>query len=144
MMESKFKTPENSPGFLLWKLTTEWQKKLRMALKPLDLTHVQFVFLASLQWLAFQTNTDITQSHIAETSKMDKMVISETTKKLLEKNLITRKRHKTDSRSYMLGLSENGLKLIDQALPIVEAIDIKFFNENKSKVKTLAIITSNL
>ena len=43
--------PQNSPGFLLWHVTLRWQRDIAAALAPLDLTHVQFVLLASTWWL---------------------------------------------------------------------------------------------
>ena len=49
--ESAFDTPQQSPGFLLWRVTLSWQRRMRAALAPHDLTHVQFVLLASLWWL---------------------------------------------------------------------------------------------
>lgn len=39
--------PATSPGFLLWHVTLRWQRAITAALRPLDLTHVQFVLLAS-------------------------------------------------------------------------------------------------
>ena len=42
---------DESPGLLLWQVTNRWQAAQRAALKPFELTHVQFVLLASLTWL---------------------------------------------------------------------------------------------
>src|SRR5262249_4571528 len=39
-----------SLGFLLWHATLRWQRLLSAALRPLGLTHVQFVLLAVLWW----------------------------------------------------------------------------------------------
>ena len=41
-----FESPDDSPGFLLWQVTNLWQRRIRAALEPLGLTHVQFVFVA--------------------------------------------------------------------------------------------------
>ncbi len=41
---------EESTGFLFWQITNLWQKRIRENLLILDLTHVQFVLLASLAW----------------------------------------------------------------------------------------------
>lgn len=130
-MKSKFRSPDDSPGFLLWKITIQWQKKQREALRPLKLTHLQFAVLASLQWLTKQ-NSPVTQSHISKMSKIDKMVVSETIQKLVNKKLVNRKKNKEDSRSYSLTLTSNGHKIVDKALPIVEAVDTKFFNTQKT------------
>lgn len=40
--------PEQSPGFLLWRATLSWQRRIRSVLEPRQLTDVQFVLLASL------------------------------------------------------------------------------------------------
>src|SRR6266566_2274389 len=40
-----------SPGFLLWHATLRWQRQITAVLKPLGLTHVQFVLLAGSWWL---------------------------------------------------------------------------------------------
>lgn len=44
--------PGESPGFLLWRVTLRWQRLMTEALRPLGLTHVQFVLLASSWWLS--------------------------------------------------------------------------------------------
>jgi DNA-binding MarR family transcriptional regulator len=44
----KFETPSESNGFLLWKATNLWQREINKILKKFDLTHTQFVVLASL------------------------------------------------------------------------------------------------
>ena len=80
-MKTRFTHPKQSPGFMLWKLTTNWQKQLRQTLAPLELTHVQFVFLTCLQWLSTQQDTLVTQSQLARQSSLDKMVISESAQK---------------------------------------------------------------
>ena len=43
--------PEESPGLLLWHVTLRWQRDMAAVLAPLDLTHVQFVLLATTWWL---------------------------------------------------------------------------------------------
>src|SRR4051812_25420869 len=41
-----------SPGFLLWRVTQRWQRVIAAALRPLELTHAQFVLLMSTWHLA--------------------------------------------------------------------------------------------
>ena len=60
----KFGTPSESNGFLLWKTTNLWQREIKKTLKEFDLTHTQFVILASSYWLSKQ-NKNITQVEIA-------------------------------------------------------------------------------
>ena len=47
-LATEYEAAEDSPGLLLWQVTNRWQSAQRAALKPLGLTHVQFVLLASL------------------------------------------------------------------------------------------------
>ena len=54
-MNFSFKKAEDSPGFLLWQLTNQWQQQQRKALKTLGLTHPQFVALAGTLWLSSQS-----------------------------------------------------------------------------------------
>jgi hypothetical protein len=42
---------EESPGFLLWRVSTLWRRAIEAILKPLGLTHPQFVVLATTAWL---------------------------------------------------------------------------------------------
>ncbi len=136
-MKSAFEKPKQSPGFLLWRLTIDWQKQLKAALAPRGLTHVQFVFLACLQWLNENEDAVVTQARVSEMSNMDKMVVSETSQKLLNKKLINKKPSPIDKRTYTLNVTPEGLKLIDTAVPIVEEIDNAFFSANRSKLNDL-------
>ena len=45
-MKSEYTSAWESPGFLLWHATMRWQRAMRAALQPHDLTHVQFAHLA--------------------------------------------------------------------------------------------------
>jgi DNA-binding MarR family transcriptional regulator len=133
-MSFSFKRPEDSPGFLLWQLTNQWQQQQRKALAKLKLTHAQFVVLAGLLWLSTHTEEDITQSQLAELTQIDKMMVSDLMVTLMQKKLLQRSRHSTDSRAYALSLTAKGRKLVLKAIPVVEGIDIQFFS---SKAATL-------
>jgi len=50
-LETEFADAADSPGLLLWRVTNAWQAAQRAALHTFDLTHVQFVLLASLTFL---------------------------------------------------------------------------------------------
>ena len=50
-MTSRHNDAWDSPGFLLWHATLRWQRAMVDALSPFDLTHTQFVLLASTWWL---------------------------------------------------------------------------------------------
>ena len=46
--------PGETFGFRLWRIVHAWQRRLEGALAPLDLTHLQFVTLATIGWLSSQ------------------------------------------------------------------------------------------
>lgn len=143
-MTFKFKTAEESPGFLLWQITNEWQRKQRDALSSLKLTHAQFVVLASILWLNMQSDEPITQNMISLHAKMDKMMVSDLIKTLTSKKLITRKPHQTDSRAYALSLTLKGKNCIQQAIPIVEQVDAAFFSKKSDNLVLLNSLLNKL
>lgn len=122
-----FDRAEESSGYLLWQVTTLWQRKIKRQLDTIDLTHTQFVLLASLAWLS-KSQSIITQIEIANHSKTDRMMVSKVLRTLQEKGLITRKEHDTDTRAKAIGLSEKGAIVLQKALVLVEQVDIEFFS----------------
>ncbi len=136
-MNFRFKQPEDSPGFLLWQLTNQWQRAQRNALAKLELTHAQFVVLASVLWLSSQPDNIVTQQQISAHSKIDKMSMSALTKTLVQKKLLVRTAHANDGRAYSLALTEKGHKLVLKAIPIVERIDADFFTKDTTQLVQL-------
>lgn len=143
-MSFSYKRPEDSPGFLLWQLTNEWQRKQRQALTKLGLTHAQFVVLACLLWLSMHSTEPVTQNKIATLTNIDKMMVSDLVKTLLRKKLLIRSPHKIDSRAYELSLTPIGHKLIIKAVPVVENIDEEFFCKETSNLVQLHKILKKL
>jgi DNA-binding MarR family transcriptional regulator len=142
-----FNKAEDSSGYLLWQVTTLWQRKIKRQLDTIDLTHTQFVLLASLAWLS-KNQSIVTQIEIANHSKTDRMMVSKVLRTLQEKGFITRKEHETDTRAKIINLSEKGTLILQKALVLVEQVDIEFFSvlnlEASSFNKNmLALITEN-
>ncbi|MCB0746520.1 MAG: winged helix-turn-helix transcriptional regulator [Ignavibacteriae bacterium] len=128
----KFGTPSESNGFLLWKTTNLWQREIKKTLKKFDLTHTQFVILASSYWLTNQ-NENITQVEIAEFIDIDKMMTSNVIRKLIEKKLLKRKEHKTDTRAKVINLTDKGLDTLKNSIKEVESFDVTFFGKLADK-----------
>lgn len=130
-----FEKPEDSPGFLLWQTTITWQRLIKKELDSYNINHSQFVIMAVIMW--FQTKEKIAnQTIIANLSKLDKMTVSKSLKKLIELGLIVRVEDKQDTRAKNVNLTDKGKKLITKLVPIVEKIDDKFFKKlNKSEMK---------
>lgn len=126
-IEFKFKSPSESPGYLLGQVTMLWQRKLKKVLDPLNLTQTQFVLLAALAWLSKKNNA-VTQVDIANQSNADRMMVSKVLRTLQDKKFISRQEHETDTRAKIITLTNEGAKVLQKALTSVENADIEFFS----------------
>ena len=132
-IEFHFKSPNDSPGYLLGQVTMLWQRKLKKVLDPLDLTQTQFVLLAALGWLS-KKNSSVTQVDIANQSNADRMMVSKVLRTLEEKGFITRQEHETDTRAKTIQLTKSGASVLQKALIEVENADLDFFAPLNSKL----------
>jgi DNA-binding MarR family transcriptional regulator len=124
-LATEFAAQEESPGFLLWRVTNRWQAAQRAALTPLGLTHVQFVLLASLTWPAVEE--PISQRLLAEHAATDVMMTSQVLRTLETRGLVRRERNPTDARARVLTVTPAGRQLANRAVSVVEACDRAFF-----------------
>jgi len=118
---------EDSPGFLLWQVTNLWQREIRKALEPYDLTHSQFVLMASIHWLSLQKQ-GVTQVVLSSHTKIDPMTTSTVLRTLQGKQLVRRQEHATDTRAKTVVLTDEGKRIIKQAVKTVESFDTHFFS----------------
>jgi DNA-binding MarR family transcriptional regulator len=122
---SQFNSPYDSHGFLLWRVSSAWQRNIRDALETLGLTHAQFVLLANLGSL--ETSGIVTQVKLAERIGADVMTTSSLVRAMEQKGYLTREKQTLDTRANSLKLTTDGLKLVRQAIPLVEKADGLFF-----------------
>lgn len=139
-----FKRPEDSPGLLLWQTTVTWQRLIKNALAQYDISHPQFVIMAILLWFTEQ-GEDPTQIAIIRLSKLDKMTVSQSLKKLCQQDLVVRAEHEQDTRAKSVHLSNKGQALAAKLVKVVEKIDADFFgqltqSEGESLVKILGVL----
>src|SRR5579872_6884008 len=90
--------PAQSPGFLLWHAALRWQRHIVAALAPLELTHVQFVLLASTWWLN-EHGQEPTQVALAAHAGTDIKMTSQVIRALERKGLVHRAIDETDTRA---------------------------------------------
>lgn len=121
-----FEKAEDSSGFLLWQVTNLWQREIKKALEKWDLTHSQYVLLASIYWLTLHDH-DVTQILLSSHTKIDPMTTSTVLRTMQTKGLIKRQEHLTDTRAKTVVLTDNGKKIVEQAVKTVETFDINFF-----------------
>ncbi|MCW7505307.1 MarR family winged helix-turn-helix transcriptional regulator [Leptospira paudalimensis] len=118
---------EDSSGFLLWQVTSLWQREIRYALEPLKLTHSQFVLLASILWLT-QQEKEVTQVLLSEHTKIDPMTTSTVIRTLIQKGYVDRREHSTDTRAKIVSLTKSGESITKNAVKKVENFDHEFFS----------------
>jgi MarR family transcriptional regulator, organic hydroperoxide resistance regulator len=118
-------TPERSPGFLLWQVSTAWRGSIESALKSMHLTHPQFVILATLGWLT-RKGDRVTQAAIGKMAGLDPNTVSQIIRGLEQKELILREKS-SDGRAKNPVLTLKGSDILKKALSIVETKDAEFF-----------------
>jgi DNA-binding MarR family transcriptional regulator len=119
--------PEESSGFLLWQVTNLWQREIKKALEEHNITHSQFVLMASIHWLTLHKQ-EVTQIILSAHTKIDPMTTSTVLRTLQQKSLITRQEHATDTRAKVVVLTDLGKEIIKKAIVTVEDFDRKFFS----------------
>lgn len=130
-------TPERSPGFLLWHISTTWRSSIEAILKPIGLTHPQFVVLAALGWLT-RDGECVTQASIGKMAGLDPNTTSQIIRGLEQKGLIQRKTS-SDGRAKNPFLTRKGTDILAKALPAVERTDAQFFKTLTKKELMQAI-----
>lgn len=131
--------PKQSPGFLLWHVSTSWRNSIESVLKILELTHPQFVVLATLGWLT-KDGSLVTQIAIGKMAGLDPNTNSQVIKGLEQKKLIKRVQS-SDGRAKNVSLTTSGSNILNQAMPAVENADSHFFNLLSAKELNLLIQT---
>lgn len=135
--------PKQSPGFLLWHISTSWRSTIESVLKTFGLTHPQFVVLATTGWLT--SNGELaTQATIGKLAGLDPNTTSQILKGLEQKKLIERTQS-TDARAKYPKLTPKGQAILKSALPAVEQQDADFFSIlSKNELKQLVQLFQKL
>jgi DNA-binding MarR family transcriptional regulator len=132
--------PEENAGFLLWHVTLRWQRDIVAALAPLDLTHVQFVLLATLWWYNTQRGEEPNQLSLARQAGTDVKMTSQVLRKLEAKGMIVRDMDPADTRARRLRTTPAGAVLAQRALATVQSVNKAFFAPAGDTAAVLAIL----
>lgn len=131
--------PDHSPGFLLWHVTLRWQRYIAAALAPLDLTHVQFVLLATAWWMNTHGERP-NQLSLARQAGTDVKMTSQVLLKLEAKGLLEREVDAADTRAKRLRVTDRGARLAKRAVATVEKVDSAFFAPVSHPERLLAML----
>ena len=122
-------TPEEAEritGYLLWRASKLWQRRITNVLKPLGIASTQFVVLGNIARLS-RAGSAVGQGRLSSATNIDAMTISQTIRSLEAKGLIERTAHTGDKRAYTILPTPAGLELLQEALRVVSAAHQEFF-----------------
>ena len=117
---------DDSPGFLLWKITALWQRTLSGILGNFGITQTQYAILASLRWRE-EHRLPATQTDLAEHAKLDKMTLSKAIRRLEDEGVVKRAPSSSDGRATDVRLTAKGRNMTEAAIVAIEDADDAFF-----------------
>jgi DNA-binding MarR family transcriptional regulator len=133
---------DDDTGFLMLQISNLWGNAHDKALKRYHgLSHMQYAVLASVYWLVLHSSKQVTQTILAQHTKINPMTISQMFKVLEAKGYIYRTTHSTDIRAKSVNLTPKGKELMHSAFQTIWEVDAKFF---KSLGKNTKIFNSYL
>jgi DNA-binding MarR family transcriptional regulator len=99
--------PEENAGFLLWRLTLAWRAHAGAALRPLGLTHTEYVLLALLFWHS-RDGARPSQRELSDHGGLDQMLVSKTMRALADARLVAPVADPADGRTARMTLTADG------------------------------------
>jgi DNA-binding MarR family transcriptional regulator len=119
---SHLSNPEDHASFLLWQVNMAWQRKIKTALDPFDITHAQFLLLSSLHWLSTKKKY-VQQQDLANHIYIDKMMTSKILRLMQRKGFIKRTKSKMDTRARNILITDKGVEILSQANKAMQKVE---------------------
>jgi DNA-binding MarR family transcriptional regulator len=120
--------PENAVGFVTWRVMHRYQREVDKGLRPHDLTHLQFITLALVAWMA-RDGSAATQSQLARFGDIHPMQVSKVLKALEQGKMVSRDPTPSHALAKKVRLTNEGLKKLRLALPTVIEAQLRVFGE---------------
>lgn len=139
---------DDSPGFLLWKVTALWQQTLAGVLSGFGITQTQYAILASLRWFEAR-EWPATQAHLVEHARLEKMTLSKAIRRLEDDGLVRRAPSPVDARAMQVRFTAKGRSVTEAAIVAIEGADDVFFSAlsatDLARYKSIAakLVTAN-
>lgn len=118
--------PCQDSGFLLWQISNIWQKKMNAIFTAHDITHVQYLLLATLAWMESK-EMRITQKSLTEQARSHKMMTSKVIRALEREGYVERFNWSRDNRYRCIRLTDKGADKFYEVSQIFEKADQHFF-----------------
>jgi DNA-binding MarR family transcriptional regulator len=115
-------------GFKAVHVAQRWQRRLEKALEPVGLTHLQFILLATIDWLE-RAGEVPSQARLANFTLFDRVMISKVLTLLAQKGLIMRDTHPTVAKAKRVDLTPAGRQSLARARPLWAATEKRYFGQ---------------
>jgi len=125
-------------GFTLWREAMRWQRGINAALRPVGLTHTQFLILASLARAGQVAGDAVVQRTIADVAGLDESTTSGVLRTLENRGLVDRRPINGDGRAWRVVVSASGQKILRQSGPLVSAAARRFQSERDDRPRARA------
>lgn len=103
-----------------------WTRRFNNALRPLGLTHLQFVTLAAIRDMRVAGEIP-SQVRVAEWMHQDTMMLSKILRLLEDRGYVSRHPHPEDPRANALTLTDAGEEVLTRGAPLVGEAHEEFF-----------------
>jgi DNA-binding MarR family transcriptional regulator len=110
-----------TPGYLVWRLANKWRTAVDQALAPLNLTHAQYVLLASLSGME-RAGRRPSQRELADYTGLEALYVSKLARSLESAGLVRRTRDGHDTRVVRLALTDEGHAAVRPAIDAVQVL----------------------
>jgi DNA-binding MarR family transcriptional regulator len=110
-----------TPGYLVWRLSNKWRTAVDQALAPLNLTHAQYVLLASLSGME-RGGRRPSQRQLADDTGLEALYVSKLARSLESAGLVRRTRDTEDTRVVRLALTDAGRTAVRPAIDAVQVL----------------------
>jgi DNA-binding MarR family transcriptional regulator len=110
-----------TPGYLVWRLANKWRTAVDQALAPLNLTHAQYVLLASLSGME-RSGRQPSQRELADHTGLEALYVSKLARSLESAGLVGRTRDTEDTRVVRLALTDEGRTTVRPAIDAVQLL----------------------
>jgi DNA-binding MarR family transcriptional regulator len=115
-------------GFKAVHVAQRWQRRLEKALEPVGLTHLQFILLATIDWLE-RSGEVPSQARLANFTLFDRMMISKVLTLLTQKGLVERDTHPSIPKAKRVDLTADGRRALEQARPLWAETEQRYFGQ---------------
>ncbi|HLI22162.1 MAG TPA: hypothetical protein VKV32_13640 [Stellaceae bacterium] len=109
-------------------MAQRWQRRLEKALQPVGLTHLQFILLATIDWLE-RAGEVPSQARLANFTLFDRVMISKVLALLAQKGLIARDAHPTVAKAKRVDLTSAGHQALARARPLWAETEERYFGQ---------------